>query len=56
MTIIAADINRNGSNEILAADHEGTLVCLDGNDKKIWESIQKIRKEIAEILTQIKKI
>lgn len=36
MTIIAEDINSDGSNEIIAGDEDGTLVCLDGNGKTLW--------------------
>jgi outer membrane protein assembly factor BamB len=37
MTVIAADINGDGNNEIIAGDEKGKLVCLDGNGKKLWE-------------------
>ncbi|VAX22672.1 hypothetical protein MNBD_IGNAVI01-2449, partial [hydrothermal vent metagenome] len=37
MTVIAADINSDGNNEIITADEKGKLVCLNGNGKKLWE-------------------
>jgi outer membrane protein assembly factor BamB len=37
MTVIAADINSDGKKEIIAADEEGTLVCLAGDGKKVWQ-------------------
>ena len=37
MTIVATDIDQDGDIEILAADMEGTLLCLDGNGKKQWQ-------------------
>ena len=37
MTVVVADINRDGNSEIIAGDEEGKLVCLDGNGERIWE-------------------
>lgn len=37
MTVVVADINRDGKNEIIAGDEKGKLVCLNGSGKKIWE-------------------
>ncbi len=37
MTIVTADINQDGSIEIISGDSEGKLLCLNGNGKKIWE-------------------
>ncbi len=36
MTIITADINSDGNNEVITADEEGKLICLDGNGNKLW--------------------
>jgi outer membrane protein assembly factor BamB len=36
MNIVATDINLDGNIEIITADLNGTLLCIDGNGKEIW--------------------